>query len=42
VKTHPGLHGRCDYTREPDGTLIWISPLGRRYAVDENGTTPLP
>jgi hypothetical protein len=42
IKTHPGRHGRWDYTREPDGTLTWVSPLGRRYAVDHNGTTPLP
>ncbi len=41
AKTHAGRHGRWRYRRNPAGTLIWISPLGRRYAVDETGTAPL-
>ena len=36
VKTHGGW----DYERDPDGALNWISPLGRVYTVDENGTYP--
>ena len=37
VKTHGGW----TYRRDPDGAgLIWTSPLGRRYTVDEHGTLP--
>jgi hypothetical protein len=34
VKTHSEWH----YQREPDGSLTWTSPLGRRYTVDHHGT----
>ena len=36
VKTHSTWH----YERRPDGALLWTSPLGRTYHVDENGTLP--
>jgi hypothetical protein len=38
VKTHTDWH----YHREPTGTLLWTSPHGRRYAVDEHGTLLRP
>ncbi|HET6562140.1 MAG TPA: HNH endonuclease signature motif containing protein, partial [Marmoricola sp.] len=31
-------HSDWDYRREPDGSLIWSSPLGRSYTVDHQGT----
>ncbi len=34
VKTHSAWR----YARGPDGVLLWRSPLGHRYAVDEHGT----
>ena len=34
VKTHSAW----TYRREPDGSLTWTSPLGRRYTVDHHGT----
>jgi hypothetical protein len=37
VKTHSDW----DYRREPDGSLTWTSPLGRRYTVDHHGTRAL-
>jgi hypothetical protein len=37
VKTH---HTDWHYERRPDGGLLWTSPLGRVYYVDENGTLP--
>jgi hypothetical protein len=37
VKTHSDW----DYRREPDESLTWTSPLGRRYTVDHHGTRPL-
>ncbi len=34
-------HSSWTYERDPDsGTLLWTSPLGRRYAVDPTGTLP--
>ena len=36
VKTYGGW----DYERDPEGSLTWISPLGRVYNVDEHGTLP--
>jgi hypothetical protein len=37
VKTH----SPWTYRREPDGSLTWTSPHGRRYRVDPTGTTNL-
>ncbi len=34
VKTHGGWH----YRRQPDDTLLWTSPQGRTYTVDQHGT----
>jgi hypothetical protein len=34
VKTHSAW----TYQREPDGSLTWTSPLGRRYTVNHHGT----
>ena len=36
VKTH----SRWSYVRRRDGVLVWTSPLGRTYTVDESGTSP--
>jgi hypothetical protein len=38
VKTRTAWH--CQ--RQPHGGLLWTSPLGRTYYVDENGTLPRP
>ena len=37
VKTHTEWR----YHRQPDHSLTWTSPLGRRYRVDGTGTTAL-
>lgn len=37
VKTHASW----TYRREPDDTLLWVSPRRRHYAVDPAGTTTL-
>ena len=37
VKTH----SPWDYWREPDDSLTWRSPTGRRFRVDHTGTQPL-
>lgn len=38
VKTHGGWV----YHREPDRSLIWVSPQRLRYRVDSHGTSHLP
>uniref|UniRef100_UPI0013967D3D hypothetical protein n=1 Tax=Nocardioides caldifontis TaxID=2588938 RepID=UPI0013967D3D len=38
VKTHTAWA----YLREPDRSLTWTSPLGKRYTVDHTGTRRLP
>ena len=38
VKTHGGWH----VARQPDGWLLWTSPVGERYTVDLEGTNNLP
>jgi hypothetical protein len=42
IKTRPGRHGQWRYARDPDDGLTWISPLGRRYTVDHQGTRTHP
>jgi hypothetical protein len=37
----PSTHSDWDYQRHSDHSLIWSSPLGRRYRVDGTGTTSL-
>ena len=37
VKTH----SNWNYQRQPDNTLLWTSPHGRRYTVDQHGTLPI-
>ncbi|MEX1286905.1 MAG: DUF222 domain-containing protein [Acidimicrobiia bacterium] len=35
---HRGRHGgRWSYVIDPDGTIVWTSPLGRTYPVDPRG-----